>query len=199
MPAADSAMTPSARRILDTASQLFYDRGIHAVGVDLIAESSGVTKRTLYNRFGSKESLVVAYLQHRHEAWWAFLQDCLGEARAPRVLTVFDAYAASPLGLERGCAFLNGAGELPAGHPGLAVIRAHKSAVRDLVAELLAEDLPAGSDGDALAEHVFLLLEGGIAHRGLDQDVHRLREGRSFARDLVADAVQHARDAPVSD
>lgn len=47
-------MTPAARRVLDTAARLFYDRGIHAVGVDLIAAEAGVTKKTLYDRFGSR-------------------------------------------------------------------------------------------------------------------------------------------------
>ncbi|MDQ4084268.1 MAG: TetR/AcrR family transcriptional regulator, partial [Actinomycetota bacterium] len=54
-------LTPGAQRILDVASELFYWRGIHAVGVDTIAAESGVTKRTLYDRFGSKDGLVVAY------------------------------------------------------------------------------------------------------------------------------------------
>ncbi|NEE13916.1 helix-turn-helix transcriptional regulator, partial [Streptomyces sp. SID7499] len=48
-------MTPAARRALAAAGRLFYDRGIHAVGVDLIAAEAGVTKKTLYDRFGSKE------------------------------------------------------------------------------------------------------------------------------------------------
>lgn len=47
-------MTPGARRALAAASRLFYERGIHAVGVDLIAAEAGVTKKTLYDRFGSR-------------------------------------------------------------------------------------------------------------------------------------------------
>ena len=52
-------MTRAARRVLEAAERLFYERGIHAVGVDLIAAEARVTKKTLYDRFGSKERIVV--------------------------------------------------------------------------------------------------------------------------------------------
>jgi len=64
-------LTPGARRILEVASALFYRHGIHAIGVDTIAAESGVTKRTLYDRFGSKDELVAAYLRARDERWRA--------------------------------------------------------------------------------------------------------------------------------
>ncbi len=62
-------MTPGARRVLEAAERLFYEHGIHAVGVDLIAAEAGVTKKTLYDRFGSKEQIVVEYLAGRDERW----------------------------------------------------------------------------------------------------------------------------------
>src|SRR5690606_18122493 len=52
----------TARRVLEAAGRLFYERGIHAVGVDLIAAEAGVTKKTLYDRFGAKEQIVVECL-----------------------------------------------------------------------------------------------------------------------------------------
>ncbi len=185
MPGTDPAspLTPSAQRILDVASELFYAHGIHAVGVDTIAAESGVTKRTLYNRFGSKDALVAAYLQQRHEAWWAHLESRVAAADPPRALAVFDASIDSPLEVHRGCAFLNGAGELPADHPGFAVIRAHKHAVRRRLAELVAEAGPE-EDPETLAEHLFLLLEGGIADRGIDAE--HIKRARDLARGILA-------------
>lgn len=182
---AEVRLTPGARRILDAASPLFYESGIHAVGVDVIAAASGVTKRTLYDRFGSKDVLVATYLRTRHETWWSRLEERLEEAAAPRALAVFDAYDDADQ-VNRGCAFLNAAGELPTGHPGLHEIAHHKARVQELLTELLAEDVNAEA-APALAEHVFLLLEGAVAHRGLDGDDHRLRSARELAARLIED------------
>lgn len=178
-------MTPGAVRILETASRLFYRHGIHAVGVDTIAAESGVTKRTLYDRFGSKDALVTAYLQHRHDAWWLRLEERLAGASHPRALAVFDGYAEDVADVERGCAFLNSAAELPTDHPGFVVIREHKRAVQERLSVLIAEDCPQPRDSDTLADHVFLLLEGAIAHRGIDMDDHRLKQARELARGLL--------------
>src|SRR5258708_13488870 len=62
-------MPASAReRLLDAASHLFYEEGLHTVGVDRVVECAGVAKATLYALFGNKEGLVRAYLMARDEA-----------------------------------------------------------------------------------------------------------------------------------
>ena len=88
------ALTPAGQRLLDAASDLFYDRGIRAVGVDLIAETAGTTKKTLYDRFGSKDALVALYLRRRALRWQEFLTGRLEESgpdAADQVSAVFDA------------------------------------------------------------------------------------------------------------
>src|ERR1700680_1466234 len=52
-------------RILRTADRLFYSQGIRAIGVDTVAAEIGISKRTLYNHFPSKDELVAAYLARR--------------------------------------------------------------------------------------------------------------------------------------
>lgn len=59
----DDPMTPVGERPAETAGRLFYAHGIRAVGVELIAEQAGTTKKTLYDRFGSKDALVALYLR----------------------------------------------------------------------------------------------------------------------------------------
>lgn len=177
-------LTPGARRILDTASDLFYRHGIHAVGVDLIAAESGVTKRTLYDRFGSKDTLVAAYLERRHDQWWSLWAQRIEAAPRPRALTVFDSYLDDAPTSRRGCAFLNAAAELPESHPAYEVVRRHKRLVRERLEELIAED-PEVSQPDQLAEHLFLLLEGAVAHRGLDGSPDRLNRARALAAQLL--------------
>ncbi|MBB5750571.1 TetR/AcrR family transcriptional regulator [Micrococcus sp. TA1] len=177
-------LTPGALRILDTASELFYRHGIHAVGVDTIAAASGVTKRTLYDRFGSKDTLVAAYLERRHDQWWSLWAQRIEAAPRPRALTVFDSYLDDAPTSDRGCAFLNAAAELPGSHPAYEVVRRHKWLVRERLEELVAED-PGVSQPGQLAEHLFLLLEGAVAHRGLDGSQDRLTRARSLAAQLL--------------
>ncbi|NEE02572.1 helix-turn-helix transcriptional regulator [Phytoactinopolyspora halotolerans] len=77
-PAPDlTRLTPAGEKLLNAASDLFYARGIHAVGVDTIAEMAGTTKKTLYDRFGSKDVLVSLYLQRRAERWRRFVEEHL--------------------------------------------------------------------------------------------------------------------------
>lgn len=180
----DKPLTGAARRILDAASKLFYRSGIHAVGVDAIAAESGVTKRTLYDRFGSKDALVVAYLAERNRQWWERLEQRLATAERPRALAVFDSYLADVDDGERGCAFINAAGELPCTHPAFGVIREHKVRVRERLTELIADDRLVDDPQEA-AEHIYLLLEGAVAHRGIDGSDRRLVRAREFARQVL--------------
>ena len=92
VPFGDPASTVAGERVLDAASDLFYRHGIRAVGVDLVAEVAGTTKKTLYDRFGSKDELVARYLRRRALRWEAFLSARLRESAGPdRALAVFDA------------------------------------------------------------------------------------------------------------
>ncbi|WP_219806394.1 MULTISPECIES: TetR/AcrR family transcriptional regulator [Streptomyces] len=177
-------LTPRARRVLEVASELFYDHGIHTVGVDTIAAESGVTKRTLYNNFGSKDTLVATYLKNRHSGWWAGLEARLAAAERPRALTFFDVYAEDARAIDRGCAFLNAAAELPADHPAYAIIRYHKRSVEERLGELITADQPGAENPKRLARHLFLLLEGAFAHHGI-HGKGLLHEAREIARGLL--------------
>jgi AcrR family transcriptional regulator len=141
-------LTPAGERLLDAAAELFYSRGIRAVGVDLIADVAGTTKKTLYDRFGSKDALVALYLRRRAQRWHAFVRE-YAERVPPgpgRALAVFDALEERLAEQDRGCAFVNAHAEIGGtGHPGEAVIHAEKGAMRALFTELVggAEDLGA--------------------------------------------------------
>jgi AcrR family transcriptional regulator len=178
-----TTMTPGAQRILDAATSLFYARGIAAVGVDTIAATAGVTKRTLYDRFGSKDALVSAYLRARDATWQARWEARIEAATSHRALTVFDAYAedADPSG--RGCAFINAAAELADEHPARAIVRDHKAAVRARIHRLLMDE--RAPQADTLADHIFLLVEGAIAVQGVDGDSGHLRQARGLAASLL--------------
>ena len=171
-------MTPGARRALAAASRLFYERGIHAVGVDLIAAEAGVTKKTLYDRFGSKEQIVVEYLADRDERWRAYVVEWLervaASAPADRVRAVFDASRAwmddnSP----KGCGMVNAHAEIsdPA-HPAYAIIIGQKQWMLRLFTDLAPEH----------ARTLMLLHEGALVAHGLR---------------VFPDPIEHARDRAV--
>lgn len=181
-------LTPGAQRIVEVASRLFYRHGIHAVGVDTIAAESGITKRTLYDRFGSKDQLVAVYLQARHRRWWQRMERRLAQEQETPVLALSDSYAEDSETSDRGCAFINAAAELPANHPAYRVIRAHKQAVLNRLVELL-DTGSAVDDEDtvAVAQEIYLLLEGAIAHRGIDGDDRLMQRAREATARLIRD------------
>src|SRR4026208_1822147 len=95
-------------RILETADRLFYLQGIRAVGVDTIAAEIGISKRTLYNHFPSKDDLIVAYLSRR-------IRPGAGSDPPPaeQILGEFDRLQRSfASGVFRGCPFVNAVAEL---------------------------------------------------------------------------------------
>ncbi len=181
-------LTPGAQRILEVASELFYRDGIHAVGVDTIAADSGITKRTLYDRFGSKDQLVAVYLQARHQRWWERMEQRVAREPHAPVLALFDSYSKDSASTDRGCAFINAAAELPADHPAFKVIRAHKGAVLDRLIALLDPNSTADREAVvALAQEIYLMLEGATAHRGIDGDDRLLKRAREATERLVND------------
>jgi AcrR family transcriptional regulator len=155
-----TATAPVRQRIVDAADRLFYGQGIHAVGVDLVAAEAGVSKRTLYKHFPSKDELVAAYLARR-----ASTPPPDGpEPPAEKLLATFDrlaAWFAHPR--FRGCPFVNAVSELggDAAHPAVSVCRALK---RQRLAWYQAQAEALGvADPALLAQQFVVLVEGAVA------------------------------------
>ncbi|MFH8407033.1 TetR/AcrR family transcriptional regulator [Streptomyces sp. NPDC018019] len=182
-------MTPAARRVLEAAARLFYARGIHAVGVDLIAAEAGVTKKTLYDRFGSKEQIVVEYLVDRDERWRAFLDQRLGAAPpAPpdRVLAVFDASRAWAVeNNSKGCGMVNAHAEISdPSHPAYPVITGQKKWMLDLFTQLAGDISP--DRATHLGRTLMLLHEGALVAHGLNVFPDPIAHAREQAQALLA-------------
>lgn len=185
-------LSPAGLRIVAAAEELFYAHGITAVGVDLIAEHSGVTKRTLYNQFGSKDRLVAAYLAARDARWRDLVRSAVGAAAGPvdAAVAPFTALREwGPWSAARGCAFINALAEIPdPAHPAHRVAADQKLWLRDLFEELAAA---AGSPAPAaLATRLLVLHEGALATQPLPLDT--LEETTELARELVRGAVRGA-------
>lgn len=156
--------------MLVTASELFYERGIHAVGVDVIAERAGVTKKTIYDRFGSKQALVVQYLAEHDKQWRSFLYRYLAQADpAPRgqLIAVFGAAAAwSQERGGKGCRMVNAHAEISEPtHPAYSVIVGQKRWMLALFTDLAAASGIA--EPRQIGEYIMLLHEGAVVSAGM--------------------------------
>lgn len=169
--------------MLRAAAEHFFRDGIASTGVDTVIADAGVAKMTLYGNFGSKDALVVAYLEDRDHRFTQLLEQELAARHDPlaRALALVDVYRRylDEAGWH-GCAFLNAAAELPADHPGREVVLRHKHATWERWSQLLAE-LGAQEPGD-LARECFFVLDGAFAHAGVGLGTERLDEAERFIR-----------------
>jgi AcrR family transcriptional regulator len=182
--------SPTRRRIVDAATKLFYTEGSGRVSVDAIAAKAGVTKRTIYYHFASKDELVTAYLEERDQpnlkqlaGWFA----SAGGGPEAGVRAVFDNLARVARHPRwQGCAFLRTVAELAAmpGHPAVKAGARHKKGFEAWLAEELSK---AGvADADELAREVVILVDGAFAITLVHRDPRYFEAaGRAAAR-LVA-------------
>jgi len=153
-------------KVFEVAADLFYRKGIHAVGVDEIVKDAGVAKISLYRNFASKDELVVAYLEERNRTflrqWDETFDRYRDDPRAQlRAIMTYLADRTTPDGY-RGCPFINFCAEFPdPDHPGRQVARATKQALRERFQRIAhALEVPQPQQ---LADGLLLLVEGAYA------------------------------------
>ncbi|MDQ1485941.1 MAG: hypothetical protein QOJ62_1634 [Actinomycetota bacterium] len=187
-----AAGLPARERLLAAANELFYEEGVHTVGIDRVIERAGVAKASLYNTFGSKEELIRAYLAARHLARQERLASKLARFETPRerLLGVFDVLGelfAEP-GF-RGCAFANASAEVTAGTAVKDVSDEARAWTRSLFVELATA---AGAvDPASLAEQLVLLYDGATVAAKMDRNPTAAVAARAVAAALVDAAITY--------
>jgi AcrR family transcriptional regulator len=164
MPKKRNPARPSARkRIFDSASELFYRKGIRAVGIDAIASQADTTKMSLYRSFPSKDELVAEWLRGHDARFWqtwdAMAQKHLGQARKQlqAAFALLAKHVSDPG--HRGCPMANAAVEITEkDHPARRVIETHKAKLRARLAELC--ERTGVRQPALLADELFILMEG---------------------------------------
>ena len=178
-------------RILRTASSLFYQRGVRAVGVDLVVEEAGVAKTSLYRHFRTKDDLIAAFLQREDEDFW----NCwnrVAEFHKTDPVAELEAHLdwiGERVGRPnyRGCPQLNGAAEFPdSDHPARRVASAHKQEVRRRL-KGIAERLRVRRS-DELAGQLSLLINGAFVSSQVLSPGEAGPLLRATARSLIAAA-----------
>ncbi|MFL6074963.1 MAG: TetR/AcrR family transcriptional regulator [Mycobacteriales bacterium] len=176
-------------RVLDAADRLYYEHGIHAVGMDLLRAESGVPLKQLYRLFGGKEAIVEQVLLRRHEVWTDWVRAATAAATGPRarLLAIYDMLARWFDQEDfRGCLFIHSFGELGGDMPRVAeIVRAHKADFQARVAELVAE---AGAP-DSLAPQLAILAEGAQTTAAIAGTTDAARQARAAAEVLIDHAL----------
>ncbi|MDW6004263.1 TetR/AcrR family transcriptional regulator [Vibrio mangrovi] len=159
--------------LLDESLRLFYEKGIHAVGINEILKETGVAKKTLYRYFPSKDDLVLETLKYRDQRFLIWLEQALRGSvsneelvsRLFRALTEWFDDRVPELSHFRGCFFINTSAEFPdTGGEISRYCKAHKESVRQLIGRLL----PVPDEN--LLDMLCILKEGAIVSAFVNQD-----------------------------
>jgi AcrR family transcriptional regulator len=187
---------PTRERIISAANALFYNDGIRGVSVDAVAEKAGVTKRTLYYHFRSKDDLVAAYLAGRDQPNLALFRSWFSVADGglpDKVEAIFRHLARSARHPKwKGCGFLRTSAELAnmPGHPAMKIGAAHK---KKFEAWLRATFEAEGIAELRLARQILLLLDGSFAVVLLHRDASYMETAGEAAASLTAAAMARRR------
>ena len=178
--------------ILRAAGDLFYEDGIRSASMDSIARRAGVTKRTVYHHFRSKDDLIAAWLAALDVEVRRRYAESLGPPHRPfeeRVRGPFTRLA----GLARnprwkGCAFARAANELAGlpGHPGIVAAKAHRRRFEAWFEEELRADGLA--EPASLARRLILLFDGAVTQSLLHHDPAYAQEAGEAAAEMVSAA-----------
>ncbi len=184
-------MSQKRQNLVDTAIELFARDGFHGTGIDRIAQEAGVSKKTMYQHFRSKEELILAALKHQdglgRNQFMKSVNDS-GASPTDRLLAIFDfAHEWFRSNSFFGCIFINAVGEYSA--PGTAIRKAcqsYKEQVTSFIEELANE---ADLENPAkVATSLSLLLEGAIVTAQVSGDPDSATTARAVAQLIIDDA-----------
>lgn len=181
------ARLPARGRILEAAHRLFYSEGIRATGIDRVIAESEVTKVTFYRHFPSKNDLICAYLEHRHRIWMDWFVQTLKRHQAGNKIHDLDALV--PTLSEwfnhedfRGCAFINGVGEVGITIPEVMTIsRSHKDDMTSAIEGLL----PPSRHRKSLAQAMAVAVDGAIVKAQFDETPESALQGLKLLMECV--------------
>lgn len=175
-------MSAARRRLLDTATRLFYEGGIHAVGIDRIIAEAGVAKGTFYKHFPSKDDLVVAYLVEIDRLGRSAVVALPKQPPRKMIMAIMERISeAVTAGGWRGCPFLNAAAEYPdPASPVRQVIDARRVWYHNSLQNLLEQD---GDPTPSVTASLFVALSDGLLESAYLDDVESVP---SLVREAVA-------------
>jgi AcrR family transcriptional regulator len=184
-------MTDTQTRVAELAAELFHEHGITATGVEALSKNAGISKRTLYEHFGSKDGLIAAAMSTMDVPVFERFTKPAERAATPRdqleqLFAELESAIASPE--FRGCPFANASAELadPA-HPAHEVVRRHKDRMRRW---MLGRARAAGAaDPGQLSRQLMVVYDGAQAQSLVQRSARPARDARKVARVLIDAAL----------
>ncbi len=179
------------QNIIETAADLFYQKGYNRTGINEIIKEAGIAKATLYNHFKSKDDICLAYLKYKNDA---FIKN----------ITAF--VATKPQGKEQcmaifdflrlffedssfnGCWCINTISEIPRENESIREsIQAQKRGFMTFIENVVAHNLPLKTPKEQalLAKHIYILYEGAISESHLHQDSWPIDSAREFCQQIL--------------
>ena len=191
----NSQSSKSYQRILETASKLFYQKGIQNVGINEVIATSGVAKRTLYRHFPSKDQLIEAVMKYRSVQWLDWFEAAVsdrGNTPKERLLATFDVlqewYASPDF---RGCPFINAVLEIAdADHPAHQISVQVREAIRNQIMQLAQQ--VGVKDPESFSQQ-YLLLIGGAS---LMATIEGAPAGAKYAQKVLSTLIDNATKQP---
>lgn len=176
-------------QIVAAADELFYSQGLRAVSMDAIAEKAGVTKKTLYYHFKSKDDLIGCYLDARDRPTVDRFKTWAGSdgSVADRMTRFFLMLGRSSQGPRwNGCGFLRAAAELANmhGHPALTAARTHKARCERWLLDMVTDE--GHADAEAIARALMVLIDGTVSQILIHRDASYAASAGSAARSLLS-------------
>jgi AcrR family transcriptional regulator len=181
-----SATPPPRERLLAVAGRLFYDEGVHVVGIDRIIDEAGVAKASLYSNFGSKDGLVRAYLERHFEARQEIVAGILAKHDSPRdqLLGLFyELGTALRNPAFHGCRFLNASAEARPEESVVVVTEAYRAWLRTTFTGLARG--AGATNPKRLGRQLALVYDGAAVAASVDED----RAGAAAAARTAAAAL----------
>jgi AcrR family transcriptional regulator len=177
------------QRILNTATDLFYREGINATGVERLASEASVSKRTLYQHFPSKATVVEEYLRCIQQRVGDPIQpraDAANRTPRDRILALFA--TPSPGGPMRGCPFHNAAVEAAEDMPEVQeIVHEHKQKYINGLAKLAKQ--AGATNPKLLGNQLAVLYEGAAALSTSLDDPAPWTHARKAAQTLIDQAI----------
>jgi len=183
-----SGKLPVKERLVQTASQLFYEKGYNRTGINEILEKSEVAKASMYQHFRSKEEICLAYLQRMDVQFIGELNEYLATKKQgkERVIGLFDFlkefYYRDGF---RGCWCLNTVSEIPKDDEQInGEIKKQKNSFRAFIQKVVRENLQVDNE-KRMADRLYLLYEGAIVESQVHMEVWPIEESSQMARMLI--------------